>query len=553
MSNVIKLKLLGQSIWYDNVERRLIKDSTLKGMIERREIYGVTSNPSIFEKAITQSHDYDDDLQTMSWAGMDSQAMFYQLAIEDIQNVADLFLPYYEASGGEDGFVSLEVNPNLANDTVGTIEEAKRLWREVDRPNLMVKIPATEAGLPAITECIAGGVNVNVTLIFSRKRYRAVMDAYLSGLELRLKSGQAVSGVASVASFFVSRLETKADTRLQAIIDAGGKGSETAKSLKGTIAVHNTRLAYRDYEEFFNSQRFIKLESAGAQKQRPLWASTSTKDKAYSDIKYVSELVAENTVNTIPPETLEAFIDHGDPEIRIHENLGQADTDFEKLAELGISIDEITQELEDEGVQKFTDSFNGLLRSIEQQRRKFRDGLGSLAEALAAEAKHFADEDTVGRIYRSDPTIWTQSKQGREEIQKRLGWLDLPVESQAIIPDLAAFADACWAAGLKKVVLLGMGGSSLAPETMSLILGGVSGGMDLIILDSTIPAQVRQVEERVDYKETLFIVASKSGTTSETLSLFQYFWEKAERHIGEARWPAFHCYHRSRQQPGGDR
>jgi transaldolase/glucose-6-phosphate isomerase len=517
----------------------LIKNGTLKGMIERREIYGVTSNPSIFEKAITQSQDYDDNLQTMSWAGMDAKAMFYKLAIQDIQDVADLFRPYYDAADGADGYVSLEVNPNLAHDIQGTIEEAKHLWREVDRPNLMVKIPATEEGLPAITESIAAGVNVNVTLIFSRKRYRAVIDAYLSGLEQRQEAGEDISGIASVASFFVSRLETKADNRLQALIESGGEKAEIAKSLKGKIAVDNTRLAYRDYEEIFSSERFKKLAEVGAQKQRPLWASTSTKDEAYSDIKYVSELVGENTVNTIPPRTLKAFLDHGDPAICIYDDLDRAESDFEKLADLGIEINEITQELEDEGVEKFADSFKGLIHSIETKCGKFRSRLGSLADSLVSEVQTFKEDDVVARVYRNDPTIWTDSEEGKDEIQKRLGWLDLPVEGQMLIPELTEFTEECRASGYTKVLLLGMGGSSLAPETMSRILGRRSEGLDLIILDSTIPAQVRAAEDWVDYSQTLFIVASKSGSTSETLSLFQYFWEKSKEHLGEARGEHF--------------
>jgi len=539
MSGVVQLKLLGQSIWYDNVRRGMIKDSTLKGLIERREIYGVTSNPSIFTKAITQSDDYDDDLQTMSWAGMNAKDIFYKLAIQDIQDVADLFHPYYEASGGADGFVSLEVNPNLAHDTQGTIEEVKHLWKEVNRPNLMVKIPATEAGLPAITKSIAAGVNVNVTLIFSRKRYRAVMDAYLTGLEQRSQAGKDISEIASVASFFVSRLETKADARLAAVIEAGGTQAEKAKNLRGKIAVDNTRLAYLDYGEIFNSARYKKLAETGAQKQRPLWASTSTKDDAYSDIKYVSELVAENTVNTIPPRTLEAFLDHGDPQIRIYDALDRAKSDFEMLAELDISIDEITQELEDEGVQKFADSYNSLIQTINTRREKFQAELGHLAEAVVSEIQAFKAGDVVSRIHRNDPTIWTDLTQGKNEIQKRLGWLDLPQESRALIPDLREFTNACMEDGFTKVLLLGMGGSSLAPETMSLILSQKAGGLDLIILDSTIPAQVRAAEDWVDFEKTLFIVASKSGTTSETLSLFYYFWSKAEKHLGETRGDHF--------------
>jgi len=279
--------------------------------------------------------------------------------------------------------VSLEVNPKLADDTKGTIDEAKWLWREVDRPNLMVKIPATKAGLPAITAAIAAGINVNVTLIFSRKRYIEVMDAYLSGLERRLQQGEDISNINSVASFFVSRLDSKADARLQQVVDGGGDRVEKAASLKGKLAVDNTRLAYQDYLSFFSSPRFNALTEAGAQKQRPLWASTSTKNPDYSDILYVDELVAENSVNTVPPETLDAYLDHGEPNIRITQGLARAEADFTHLAELGISIDEITQELEDEGVRKFAESFEGLLQAIETRRLSFVRQLGSLANDVS--------------------------------------------------------------------------------------------------------------------------------------------------------------------------
>jgi len=353
MNAVLKLQLLGQSIWYDNIRRALIEDGTLMDYIERREILGVTSNPSIFKKAVAESDDYKSDIQTMSWAGLDSKSIFYRLAIKDIQDVADLFYPYYSASGGRDGLVSLEVNPDLADDTAGTVDEAIWLWQEVNRPNLMVKIPATEAGLPAITEVIAAGINVNVTLIFSRERYAQVMEAYLAGIEQRVAEGLDVSGIASVASFFVSRLDTKVDARLQTIVDAGGDQVEVAESLLGKLAVSNTRLAYQQFETFFTSERFKTLAEIGVQIQRPLWASTSTKNPTYSDIKYIESLVAENTVNTVPPETLAAFLEHGDPEITIHDGLEEAEKDFERLADFGISLDEVTQELEDEGVRKW--------------------------------------------------------------------------------------------------------------------------------------------------------------------------------------------------------
>lgn len=534
MNAVLKLQLLGQSVWYDNIRRSLIEDGTLMGRIERREIFGVTSNPSIFKKAVAESDDYRADLQTMSWAGLDSKSIFYRLAIKDIQDVADLFYPYYSATGGRDGFVSLEVNPDLAYDTPSTIDEAIWLWQEVNRPNLMVKIPATEAGLPAITDVIAAGINVNVTLIFSRERYAQVMEAYLAGIEQRIAEGLDVSGVASVASFFVSRLDTKVDARLQALIDEGGGNVQAAQSIKGRVAVSNTRLAYQQYEIFFNSDRFKALAEMGAQPQRPLWASTSTKNPDYNDIKYVESLVAENTVNTIPPDTLTAFLDHGDPEITIYDDLDGAEDDFRQLAELGISIDEVTQELEDEGVKKFSDAFHELLDAIETIRQDHLQDLGDLAVSVESEVKNFRSGEVIPRMHRFDPTVWTEDPAGKSEAQKRLGWLALPEQSQCFVYDLEDFADQCLMEGFDKVLLLGMGGSSLAPETMSLILGGQLEGMDLIILDSTVPEQVMDADDWVDYQKTLFIVASKSGGTTETMSFFHYFWEQAGEVLGES-------------------
>jgi transaldolase / glucose-6-phosphate isomerase len=534
MSHVIKLQLLGQSIWYDNLKRSLIQDGTIQGMIERREILGMTSNPSIFEKAITSDTDYAADLQVMAWAGLSSEEIFYRLAIRDIQDAADLFRPYYEGCNGCDGFVSLEVNPKLADDTQGTIDEAKWLWAEVNRPNLMVKIPATKAGLPAITEAVAAGINVNVTLIFSRKRYVEVMEAYLAGLENRFDQGQDVSRIASVASFFVSRLDTKADNRLQQIIDMGGEGAKQARVLKGKLAIDNTRLAYQAYLDFFASPRFARLKKAGAQRQRPLWASTSTKDPAYPDIMYVDELVAENTVNTVPPETLAAYLDHGDPAVRINRDLDQAKTDFELLAVLGISLDEITQELEDEGVRKFAESFEGLLAAIEAQRLNYIANLGPLADLVVAQVDAFKSIDLVAKIFRNDPTIWTNTPEGKQTVQTRLGWRDLPKASQGSISEIEAFVNQCRTDGLTKALVIGMGGSSLAPETMSLILGEKSGGLELKIIDSTLPEQVSEIEAWVNYPETLFIVSSKSGTTSEPLALYEYFRGKAEAALGES-------------------
>lgn len=359
---------MGQSLWYDNIERGLLEDGTLQRMIERGEIRGVTSNPSIFHKAITGSDRYTEDLSRLSGEDLTALEIYEALAMEDIRRAADLFRPLYEATGAADGYVSLEVNPHLATDTERTISEARRLWEAVDRPNLMVKIPATKAGLPAIRESIQAGVNINVTLIFSLERYAEVMEAYLSGLEARARNGEDLDGLASVASFFVSRVDTKVDRRLEGLIKAEGPGARKALELLGRLAVANARLAYVRFKEVFRSSRFERLTDRGARLQRPLWASTSTKNPAYSDVKYVEELIGPDTVNTVPHKTLEAFKDHGDVQPTLEADLEGAEQALRELEKLGISMDEVTRELEQEGVDAFAASFDRLIEAIQQLR-----------------------------------------------------------------------------------------------------------------------------------------------------------------------------------------
>lgn len=367
MNATQRLFAAGQSIWYDNIERRLLHNGEMAGMIARGDVRGVTSNPTIFQKAIVESQDYDAGLEALARAGWNAERIFWQLAVEDIQAAADLFRPLYEESGGGDGYVSLEVNPYLAHDAEGTLAEAKQLWQRVDRPNLMVKIPATEAGLPAVTAAIAAGVNVNVTLIFARERYRRVMDAYLCGLEERLARRLPLEGVASVASFFVSRVDTKVDARL---LSLDGQGD----ALLGKAAIANARLAYADFKEVVASERFQALEARGARVQRPLWASTGTKNKKYSDVLYVEELIGPKTVNTVPPHTLEAFLQHGRVRNSLEEELAGARQTLAALEELGIDMDEVTDELEREGVKAFADAFAGLLAAVDERRKAFSPG-----------------------------------------------------------------------------------------------------------------------------------------------------------------------------------
>lgn len=370
MHTLQQLHAAGQSVWYDNIQRGLLVNGELAGMIARGEVRGVTSNPTIFMKAITQSHDYDAGLAPLAQAGRSAKEIFWQLAVEDIQAAADLFRPLYEESNAGDGYVSLEVDPYLANDTAGTLAEAQQLWRRVARPNLMIKIPATVAGLPAITGAIAEGINVNVTLIFALERYLAVMDAYLAGLEQRVAAGLPVDRVASVASFFVSRVDNKADGRLAEISDRGGAHAETAQRLLGKAAIANARMAYARYQEVFGAPRFQALKARGARVQRPLWASTSTKNPAYRDVRYVEELVGPDTVNTIPPHTLKAFLDHG--QVRpgsLMEDVAGAEQTLASLEALGISMAAVTDALEVEGVKSFADAYTALLEAVEVSRK----------------------------------------------------------------------------------------------------------------------------------------------------------------------------------------
>lgn len=370
MTKIHDLANLGQSIWLDYISRSFITSGDMNNLINLG-IRGVTSNPSIFEKAITGSSDYDLELDTLIKDGYTVEKLYESLTVVDIQKAADLLSPIYQQSNGEDGYVSLEVNPNLAYDTNSTIEEAQRLWDIVNRPNLMIKIPATEKGLPAITQSIKSGINVNVTLIFSIDRYQDVVEAYLQGLESRLKDGDDIDKIASVASFFVSRLDTKVDKHLTEIIRNHTNQASVARSLLGKTAVSNAKLAYQSFKRLFASNRFRELQKRGARAQRPLWASTSTKNPDYSDILYVQELIGPNTVNTLPEDTLKAFLDHGMVKPTIENGVEESKENLNSLGKLKISLDQVTNELEEEGVDSFRRSFNNLIDSIAKKRASF--------------------------------------------------------------------------------------------------------------------------------------------------------------------------------------
>lgn len=528
-----KIEGIGQSLWYDNIERSKLLDGSLEKMINAGIIKGITSNPSIFQKAISTSKDYDLSLKPMAWAGMDKEEIFWQLAIQDIRSAADLFLSLYTASDGLDGYVSLEVNPQYAYDSEATFSDASRLWNEVGRRNLMIKIPATKEGIPAIRKAIAAGININATLIFSIERYQEVMEAYLSGLEDRAERGENLHAIASVASFFVSRMDTKIDGYLDVLKQAGNISAELAERLSGKAAIANTRLAYERFESVFHSERFLRLQKSGARMQRPLWASTSTKNPKYRDVVYVEELIAPDSVNTIPPATLEAFLDHGRVEITIHDHLDEAKSVFQELESIGISLNKVTQELEVEGVKAFADAYTSLLEAVDKRRVAALGELGQMEIPVQNGLKKLHLENYPKRFFHKDPSLWTQDEKGQAEIRARMNWIHTPFELPEAIQQLKHLGRDFRNQGFTDAVLLGMGGSSLAPEVIHFLLGRkdleAQNGLNLTILDSTDPEQVKQIDEKLPLSTTLFIVASKSGTTGEINAFLDYFWDQVSR------------------------
>lgn len=364
-----EIQKLGQSVWLDNLSRKIIDSGELKKLIEDAGVRGLTSNPAIFQQAISEADYYDKDIEKFAQEGLDSLAIYEKLAVSDIQRAADLFRPLYDSTNGGDGYVSLEVNPTLVKDTEGTIEEAHRLWNAVDRPNVMIKVPGTVEGLPAITQLIADGININVTLLFSVERYRAVTDAYMDGLQLRLDRGQPIDHVASVASFFLSRIDVLVDPLLDDIIKTNPERAEKAKFVKGEVAIANAKKAYEVFLEAFNSDRFHRLAEHGARKQRVLWASTGNKNPEYDELKYVNPLIGADTVNTMPEKTLEATLKGAKPADTVQQEMSHINKVWETLPELGISIEDVASQLEKEGVEKFDVPFNKLLNAIEEQRK----------------------------------------------------------------------------------------------------------------------------------------------------------------------------------------
>ena len=539
MNPVKDLQNHGQAVWLDFLARGFIAKGELKQLVERDGVRGVTSNPSIFEKAIGSSDEYDGAIAKVLKSGDRSVTDLYeQLAIEDIQHAADVLRPVYDELDGKDGFVSLEVSPYLANDTKATIAEAERLWKSVNRKNLMIKVPATPEGLPAIRHLIAQGISVNITLLFSQRVYVEVAEAFLSGLQEYARKGGDPSHVASVASFFVSRIDTAVDKQLDEKIAQANDPAEKQRltALKGKIAIANAKLAYQDYKRLFAGDAWQKLEAKGAKPQRLLWASTGTKNKDYSDVLYVEELIGKETVNTVPPATLDAFRDHGRLRDSLEENVDEARQALAGLAESGISLDTITRHLVKEGVQLFADAADKLLGAVAHKRAKILgDAIGQqtlslgsgMAKTVAATAEEWRAAGTVRRLWQRDKSVWT----GADE-NKWLGWLTSPATEYDRAADYEDYAQRVKGQRFTDAVVLGMGGSSLGPEVLAKTFAKRSGFPKLHVLDSTDPSQIRTTESAIDLASTVFIVSSKSGSTTEPNALKDYFHARVAKTIG---------------------
>ena len=536
-----KISDYGQSIWLDYIRRKLLDSGELKKMIEEDGLRGVTVNPSILEKAISGSHDYDSAIQALALEGKSEPEIYERLGVEDVQRAADLFRPLYEESQGKHGFVSLEVSPYLAHDAEGTIAEARRFWKELDRPNVFIKVPATGEGLTAIRELIREGINVNVTLLFGLPRYREVAEAYIAGLEARVDQGEPVDRIASVASFFLSRIDVLVDPMLEEKMNSSGRQAETAEKSHGQVAVASARIAYQIYKEIFASDRFKRLAEKGARTQRLLWASTSTKNPAYSDVKYVEALIGPETVNTAPPETLDAYRDHGEPAARIEEDLDKAREVLDKLPELDIDIDEVTQQLEDEGVDKFAVSYDRLMDTLKKERQHALEepvdrqslSLGKYESSVKKTADQLEQQAFITRLWRKDPSLWKKDPVEQEVIRNALGWLHVAEKMEENLDILNAFRDEVKQAGFKHAVHMGMGGSSLAPLVFERTFALSQKGIPVTVLDTTDPQTILKIEKEIPIEDTLFIVASKSGTTAEPLAFCDYFYDKVREIKGD--------------------
>ena len=523
-SPLTKVRQFRQSIWLDFISRGMLQSGELQSFIDDDGILGMTSNPSIFEKAIAESHDYDAAIQAGAIKGKTAQEIYEMIAVSDIQTAADLFRPTFEREKGLDGFVSLEVSPHLANDAAGTITEARHLWKTVSRSNVLIKVPATAAGLIAIKQLISEGINVNVTLLFSLMRYDQVVEAFISGLEKRGQDGNSLNGISSVASFFLSRIDIEVDRSLP-----------TGSALKGKTAIASEKLAYQQFKKVFHGDRFKRLENLGATPQRLLWASTSTKNSHDSDVKFVDALIGAETINTVPIKTLNAYRDHGLPSASLEEGLTSAENEIESLSKIGVDLRKAMQTLEDEGVKKFGLAFDKLMTSIELKRVAAVKGMKAsrlvtfvnCGDEVDVRVARLTEERFVKRIWEGDATLWKSEAAEQAQIKNSLGWLHIGEKMENNLDEIDDFVGEIRKAGFAHVVHMGMGGSSLAPLVFARTFASV-GGLSLHILDSTVPESIQAIEKLIVVEKTLFIVATKSGTTAEPIAFKDYFFEKVK-------------------------
>jgi transaldolase/glucose-6-phosphate isomerase len=555
-STLTELVAQGQSPWIDFIRRSFMTKGDFGKLIAAGEIRGATSNPTIFEKAIGGSDDYDEQLKELVRQGVtDPKKIFDELAIRDIQMAADILRPVYDQASGADGFISLEVSPGAAHDTQATINEVRYLWGRVNRPNVMIKIPATPEGLPAIEQMLTEGININITLMFAVQVYDQVAHAYINALQKRAAAGQPIDRIASVASFFVSRVDTETDKRLNKLAEQAGSDEQRqrVKALLGKAAIANAKIAYQHFQMIFGAPDFTDLRAKGAKVQRPLWASTSTKNPAYRDVLYVEELIGPDTVDTMPPATIDAFRDHGKVAPTLVADQAGARQVMADLAAVGIDIDDVTQTLLVEGVKSFADSYDQLMAETAKKVVQLQQHMtgtshptkasgaptgddlfpAPLADAVETASRGLASADVGARLWDKDVTLWPGDATAGAATLNGLGWLDIPRVMESAVRDLTDFADEIRAGGFTHVVVLGMDAGSRFAAVLGASIGARPGFPRLHVVDVTDPATVLGVERGLDLRRTLFVVASKSGATLETLTLFHYFFGAARATLGD--------------------
>ncbi len=541
---LMQLSQAGQSVWLDYIRRWEIASGHLKRLIDEDGLSGVTSNPTIFEKAIGDSKDYDETIEKQAKEGTETRKIFEALAVEDIRAAADLFLPTYHTTDARDGYVSIEVSPTLAHDTRGTVEEARRLHREINRPNVLVKVPGTAEGLPAIQQLLSEGININITLLFAIERYEQMAGAYIAALETLATEGKELKRLASVASFFVSRIDTLVDQQLEARLQQAKTDTERKKisALFGKAAIANAKLAYHRFKEIFAGPRFQRLARKGARVQRMLWASTSTKNPKYPDTLYAAALIGPDTIDTMPVATMDAFRDHGKVRATVEEGLADARQVMAELSRVGIDLASVTRKLEEQGVESFSKDYQKLLDTISGKRAQVlasapKSGAVSererLRSAVAATLEKLDQGKFSRRLWDRDPALWKNDPVHQGIIRNALGWLQVSHSMLEHLDGLTSFVKQVKSEGFKHAVVLGMGGSSLCPEVCRATFGTAPGFLQLHVLDSTVPGSVARLEKSVDLAHTLFIVSSKSGGTVEPNSFFKYFYERVRALKGE--------------------